>query len=242
MKLPVEVHVFDFKNVEVVSNSFFEVFLKFKKNLLAKNIQVVSLNFKPHILEVLKKEGQDKALGATQGLDALSSAPPKEAELDTRNWLIKYLVAASRSAMNTMFNTTVAADENYRESVKNFRLDQFDRIAFVEANSGKAKGKFYLCFDNKTLEALTRITIKNPNILLDEELTSSTATELLNLIYNGAKSKINDERGYDLPNTIPTLIAPTEAQKLRLEDLKNVFVIPFATPVGTYYLEIDFRS
>ncbi len=241
-KLPVEVHVFDFKNVENVDPHFYDHFISFKKMAQAKNTQVISINFRPRMLEKIKKEGREKTLGYVASIDAVQPSGAKDSDTEVRNWLVKYLVAASRSAMNTMFNTTVAADENYRENIKAFRLDEFYRIAYVEAKGRLISARFYLCFDKKTLEALTRIFLPSTTIPLDDELISSTATELLNLMYGVAKSKINDERAYDLPNAIPVLISPSEAAKGRAADAKNICVIPFATPVGSYYLEIDFST
>lgn len=238
LKLPVDVHVFDFKNVDKLTSQFYEHFLNFKKTAQSKNAQVISINFKPRILEKIVEDGQDSNFGYVKSVSAAQPTGSKDSVAEVRNWLVKYLVTASRLAMNTMFNTTVAADENFRENAKDFQPEKYPKVAFVSANSRLVKAHFRLYFEQSTLVELTKLMIKRS--VPDEETINSTATELLNLIYGGAKSNLNNDRGYDLPNAIPTLIPNSKAISSRSTNLKELCVIPFVTPLGSYFLEIDF--
>jgi hypothetical protein len=241
--LAVNTHVFDFKNVANIGESFSQEFQKFKSAALAKNCNVISVNFRPTVLDGLRRRGQEKMFGYIGGIvDGVQKRTTADTPAEIRSWIIKYLVAASRDAMNIMFNTTVAADENYRENLKDFAAIAFYCAALVNVKSSTFTATLRLYFDKEVLRGLTALTLRSSTVLIDDEVIDSTATELLNLIYGGAKSKINDDRGYNLPNAIPTLITPKAAAEARSNDFKQLTVIPFVTPIGAYYLEIDFGS
>ena len=237
--LAVNTHVFDFKNVEKIDDSFSDNFQIFKTAAQAKNCSVISVNFRPKVLEGIKRKGHEKIFGYVSSFDSIASTAPRDTAAETRNWVIKYLVAASRDAMNIMFNTTVAADENYRESVKDFGPEKFHRVAFVGIKSAKFTADLRLYFEKSVLSQLATLSLGGNAALIDDEVIDSTATELLNLIYGSAKSKINDARGYNLPNAIPTLITAAQVAETRSKDPKRVAIIPFVTPIGAYYLEVD---
>ena len=242
LQLAVNTHVFDFKNVEKIDDTFSDHFQKFKKAALTKNCNVISVNFRPSVLERLRLKGQENIFGYVTSIDSAQNKTTGDTSLEIKNWFIKYLVAASRDAMNIMFNTTVAADENYRESRKDFRPEQFYRISWVQISSANLTARLRLYFDKETLVALTKIPLQSSLVAIDDEITDSTAMELLNLIYGGAKSRINDDRGYNLPTAIPKLMNPEQAASERAQAFTSSNIVPFVTPVGAYYLEIDFGS
>lgn len=239
LNLPVDIHVFDLKNVKLIDDSFYMTFQKFKDAAEIKKHQVVSINIGPALLAELKARGKEKTFAQVKNLNLAQKPKAKDYQVDVNLWVVKYSVVAARAAMNIMFNTTVAADENYRENYKNLDPEKFYRVAHMHIKGPTVSAEFRLLFDKKTLEALTRIYLPS-GTLLDEEITDSTALELLNLIYSGAKSKLNEDRGYNLPTAIPTLEQISKSSEKMKRDINNLFLIPMATPVGTYYLEIDF--
>lgn len=239
--LPVQVHVFDFKSVRKLHRSFYVSATKFKKEAEGMNMKVISINLSPELLVQLKNDGMERALGHLKNLNLLEKPQPKDSRDEVRSWLSKYAVEAARLAMSTMFGTTVAADENYLEAPKEVATKKFFKVAIIQGDGTKVKVVFRLFFERSTLEALTKTIAVATGTPADEELLLSTATELLNIIYTSVKSKLNDDRGYDLPPALPSLqdAAPVN---IELKSAKEANWIPLVTPLGAYYLQIELGS
>ncbi len=237
-KLPVQLHVFDFKALRSLHRSIYPAVLKFRSAAEANNAKLISINLNADLLEQLKKDGMDKPFGHLKNLKLLDPPKSKDTPDEIRNWLIKYLVEAARAAMNTMFSTTVAADENYREITRDFNPESYYKIAMITADGPMMRARFRLYFQKATLEGLTR-TMLSPGVIADSETLESTATELLNIIYTTAKSKLNNERGYELPPAIPILISAAQALAAHKGSARDTSVIPLVTPLGAYYLELE---
>lgn len=237
--LPVQIHVFDFKNVTKMHRAFYPAAAKFKKDVESRSTKLISINLSPQILDQLKSDGMEKAFGYMKNVNLANKPATKDTLEETRTWLIKYSVEAGRAAMNMMFNTTVAADENYRETPKDFAPEKFFKVAIIRGDSARFKAVFRLFFEKNTLEGLTRTIADQTGTELDQELLLSTATELLNIIYTSVKSKVNDERGYDLPPAIPALIDPQQAAQDKGVMGRGASWVPFVTPLGAYYLQIE---
>jgi hypothetical protein len=157
-------------------------------------------------------------------------------------WLIRYLIEATRSAIKVMFHTTVAADENYRQPAKDFPITTIYRASGVEIQSDFITADMRLYFPKDCLESLTRSSVTLPSGPIDPEILDSAATEMHNLIYGGAKSKLNDERQFNLPGAIPKLLPLDVLTTLRKSRLENFILLPLATALGTFYMEIDIRD
>jgi hypothetical protein len=239
LELPVQIHVFDFKQVTKITKVFYASTLKFKREAELKQTKLVSINVNPEILAQLKADGMDRAFGYMANAMLNDRPPFKDSLEEARTWLIKYAVEAGRNAMNAMFNTTVAADENYKETPSDFRPEKYFKVAVIHGDNTRFKTTFRLFFEKSTLEALSKTIADQTRTQVDTELLLSTATELLNIIYTSVKSKINDDRGYDLPPAIPSLVDPAQVAKETMPGGKSKSWVPFVTPLGAYYLQIE---
>lgn len=239
----VQTQVLDFRNVKKIHPSFFPIIAKFKQHIDKSKKRLVSVNVTEDTSQVIIRSGMDKAFGMiklnkVEKAQKAQNAKPKMNDADVRMWLVRYLVQAARAAMNTMFNTTVAADENYQQAIAHFSLEKIFRAAAVRVDCALIKANFRLFFDKDCLLNLARATLGE----IDEndvELIDSTATELLNLIYGGAKSRLNDDKEFDLPPAIPKLIHYDDVIRLQI-DKKTSVLLPFATALGTFHLQIEF--
>lgn len=240
LTLPSKIHALDFRLVKKMHPSFYAELIRFQRTLLERGLKLVSINISQNIEEQLKKDGVIQVFGFIRDFKTvLNSRATKPSDEELRPILIKYLVEAARRAMETLFEVTVAADENFLENLKDFRTDNFHRAATMDVSSDALKAKFRLYFPKETLFNLTRKMVGET--ATDEETTNSTATELLNMIYGGAKSHLNEDKSYNLPPAIPTLVLKEQISSLpRLKDSKRTVCIPFASPLGTYHLEVDF--
>jgi len=235
--LPVQVHVLDFKAVQKLHTAFYSVAAKFRREAEARNSRVVSINFRPDILRQVRNDGMESVLGHSIHHKI---SPNVGGSADTpeqiRSWITKYAVEAAREAMNTMFNATVAGDENYHETPKGELLNRFFKVAVIHGTGQRIKTVFRLFFERETLEALTRSA--NPTGVMDEELMLSIPGELINIIYTSVKSRLNDLRGYDLPPSLPSVTSPEQVQNT-IRFGRGASWIPLVTPLGAYYLQIE---
>lgn len=238
IELPVQIHVFDFRMVGKVHSSIYAPMAKFKKDLEKQNKgKVISINLRPDVLRQVQSDGMTAAIGYVKQLANIEKAKNKDSAGEMRTWMIKYLIDAARDAMNTMFSVTVAADDKYSENHSDFGADRFFKVAAISAQSPLMKARLRLYFEKPCLEGLAKVISNNETA--DDELVSSTASELLNLIYGAAKSKLNNDRGYDFSPAIPVVIPVAQALTERKAQPAQLSLIPFVTPLGSYYLEVE---
>jgi CheY-specific phosphatase CheX/anti-anti-sigma regulatory factor len=237
-------HVLDFKKVTILSDQFYPVLSNFKANLESKKANIISINMSKPIQDQINKAGVGKTFSFLQGfadasaqVDRISSNNP-----DFKKRVIKYLVSASRAAMYTLFKTTVSADENYILKSEQFDSKNTFCISTVNIKSSDFNLKLRLYFEKDCLIQLTRLFVTLNTADIDLEILESTATELLNLIYGGAKSKFNNDNNYDFPPAIPVIISKDKVALEKSTASKNLLIIPFATPVGTYHLEVEMQT
>ena len=239
--LPSKIHALDFKKVKAISNDFYKLVAAFHKPLHEKGLRLVSINVPAPIEQKIKSQNMVAVFGILRDFNAMVGArgPEKTSPEEVRQTLIKYLVAAARRAMETLFEVTVAADENYLENLRKFQTHEFHRASVLSMKSELFSASFHLYFPQDTLVNLTKKMVGEA--ATDEETTNSTATELLNMIYGGAKSHLNDEKNYNLPPAIPTLVLKDQISQIkRSNDPRQMVIIPLASPLGIYFLEVDF--
>lgn len=233
-------HVLDFRNVKKIHQDFFSITSRFRQELTKKNSRLVSVNMNGEVLSLVTRAGMDKALGYIKDFNKKPVSAPKISEEELRKLLIKTLVQSAYHAMNIMFNSTLAADENYTHNAKEISFDHFSHASSLNIDNAFLKATFRLYFPEKTIVSLSRAFIGGNTNALDQETIESTATEFLNIIYGRAKSNLNDEHQFQLPPAIPTLCRGQNFSQLRRSDPKNLVYLPLASPFGSFFLEIDF--
>src|SRR5690606_1171225 len=127
------------------------------------------------------------------------------------------------------------------KSGDDFNLSEFYRISVIEVSNDFMEAQFRLCFEENCLKGLTKAMTGDrdePN----QEATDGTALELMNLIYGGAKSRLNDEKFFNLPSAIPSLLKKEQVMALRPSTAQRRLVIPFSTNYGSFYLDIQFNE
>jgi hypothetical protein len=243
-KLPAQIHLLDFRNVKKVDPEFFHAINRITIQLqLTSNARLASVNLNDEITKLAEKSGADKSLGIIKNPLAVNkNATPKVDMAEVQLWMIRYFIEATRAAMNIMFNTTVAADENYRYPVKKFQTQSVHVASGVELKNDFIHAHLRLYFPQNCLESLTRSSISLPPCPIDPEILNSTATEMLNIIYGGSKSRLNDERNFKMPECIPQLLSNDMLDSLRQDRLDHLILLPLATALGTFYMEIDIRN
>lgn len=237
----VQLHVFDFRFTAKVHPSLYGHMARFRKESEKKKVRVVSINLKPEVLRQLQNDGVDGALGYLKDLKFGDKEKSKDSPEEIKLHLNKYLINSAQVAIKTMFNTTAAANEQPSEKNEDFKPERFFRVAVVDSNGPTINSRFRLYFEKSCLDGLVSAITGAAVQPSDQELIDSTASELLNLIYGTAKSKLNDDRNYNLPPAIPVMIPVPQAFNERANK-PGLNVISFTTPHGAFFLEFQLAA
>lgn len=240
-KLSVQLHAFDFKQTTKVHASFYNSAVQFRKKLTSQTCKVVSLNVPQNILDQMKAAGVENAMGYLKNFNSLKKTNTEDTPAQARLWLGKYLIDSARNAMSVMFKTTLNAEENFSETIKNMHPERFTQVSFLASEGPVLKANVRLYFEKKILENFVKAGLPSQTPA-DTETFNSMATELLNVIFSAAKSKLNDDRGYRMPTGIPALITPVQAMTERKGHWRDSRVIPMTTPHGEFFVELEFYS
>jgi len=239
--LGANLHVLDFKNVTEYHDDFIRVLDRFRQKLERSSKTFLSINMSENILNRIKISGIVTTFNHTP--DYKSRLTPKlnlSFENIKKN-IIKYLVTHTQNAFRASVNSTVSVDENYKLSLKSFSFSDFDYVATVQTQNKILKLKIRLCFKADVLRVLAARMMQCSTSEVDEEIIQSVATELLNLIYGHAKSRLNDDFGMDIPSAIPALATPGKL-KIEHKPNKEVVIIPMVTPLGSLFLAIEIEK
>jgi len=240
-ELETKTHVLDFKKVTKLHKQFYDAVATFKKKVEAKQSKLISINMSAAIQEQVTQEGMINMFSHMQGFDGTDTPVERADAFDPefKKKFMRYLVNSGRAAMYTMFQTTVTADENYVLRFEDMDYAAVFMSAVIVAQTRDFRAHLRLHFDKTCLEKLTRAFVRIPPGAIDPAVLASTATELMNLIYGAAKSNFNNDNNYDFPPVIPVVLPDEKAKSGRKSDGKNITILPFATPLGTFYLELE---
>lgn len=241
VNLKVQLHVLDLNQVARLHTSFFPKAVQFRKKVEEKSgCRMVSINAAPNIVEQMRNAGVLSALGYLKNNNQVRKEKNEDTDAETREWIAKSLIESSRKAMTVMFKTTADIDEKFKDTIKNLHPERFSRISMIISVGPSARLTVRLYFEKPVLTKLIQQAM--PDVTeVDETVLDSMATELLNITYNSAKSILNDERGYQMPVGMPSLVTPAQALSQRFGHWRDSRVIPIITPLGTYYVELEFH-
>jgi hypothetical protein len=234
--LPVALHILDLKGMTRGTEPFFRAIKAFAGKLKAG--QLVCLN----VGEDLQREIAARKLQSTfntRSLQDLDSRKPIE-DGELRRLLIRYLIRAAYSAVEVALNSTVSCDENYLARIDKVPFNEFDLISVVDVRGDFLNAQFRLCASKAVLERLAARML-GATTVIETDMIESMALELLNLIYGHAKSNLNDQEGFRLPSAIPQLLKKNQfGQIKRSTSPADISILPLVTPMGAFYVEIDF--
>jgi CheY-specific phosphatase CheX len=235
----VEMHVIDFKNALIVPPGVLQSFQAFSDGLKKKSTKLISVNMPEPIYKDVKRLGLEAAFNRIQNFpgDLYNKRVLNENEL--RRLLFKYLAQAAYAAVEVALNSTCSCDENYSAKPEEVPLEQFDMITLVTVNNDFIQAEFRLCSSATVLERLARAMLGKDTII-DAELMESMALELLNIIYGHAKSNLNDKESFRLPPVIPRLLKKGDFHRIRRSNSTQLNIMPMVTPMGSFYVEVDF--
>ncbi|NJL24605.1 MAG: hypothetical protein HC902_05165 [Calothrix sp. SM1_5_4] len=239
--LPIDLHVIDLKGIRTLPDGFCRSVSRFSGLLTGRNARLVTLHLDESLFHEITRLGYASSFNRVVSL-AEDLVPRKDiGEQDLRRLLHKYLVRAAYSAVEITCNSTVSCDENYVTDPARLPLDEIDLISLIDVRSEFLTAQFRLYSSSAVLEQLA-IGMLGKKSLVDNAVIESMATELLNLIYGGAKSTLNDAESFRLPPAIPRLLRKPDLHRIKRSSAANLTVLPLVTPMGSFFVEIDYGT
>ncbi len=240
-ELPVHLHVIDFGNMPQASVAFLKSFQDFSAQVRARGAELISINMSEPVRREVKKLGMDTTFNRIQNYPGDLYRKKIIPDMEKKRLLFKYLAQAAYVAIEVTLNSTVSCDENYSTKFESIPAGDIDLVTVISINTDFIQAEFRLCSSKKVLRKFAAAMLGNA-VAIDEELVESMALELLNMVYGHAKSNLNDKEGFHMPPAIPRLIRKPEFHRIKRSGSPLLTVMPMVTPMGSFYIEVDFAK
>lgn len=232
--LPVEMHVLDLKGLTVGHERFFRALKTFREWL--GQTQIASINVSDDLYKEILRLKMDTVFNRIRVFPDDLYPKKQVSDADKKRLLIRHLIRSAYSAVEVALRSTVSCDENYLIKFEKVPFDEFDLVSIVDVRNDFMTAQIRLCASVAVLKKLASAMVDSKNI--DDPLIESMAMEMLNLIYGGAKSKLNNDESFRLPSVIPRLLRRAQFAEIK-RNPQNISILPLVTPLGSFYVEVD---
>lgn len=238
--LKVDMHVIDFGKLTSAPIGFYRLLQTFEVQLKQNGLKMLSINMDEAVTDQIHQMSLQQTFNQTR--EAAKVDPTKKfGDAKSKKLLFKYLVNAAYEAVTITLQSTVSCDENYFSKAEALPLNEIDLISVVPVNNEFMKAEFRLCSSVKVLERFAHAMLGKDQAI-DADLLESMALELLNMIYGHAKSNLNDKEKFRLPSAIPRIVRKNDLGRIKRSVPPELTIMPMVTPMGSFYIEIDFGS
>lgn len=240
--LKVDMHVIDFGKLTNPPVSFLRLIQTFEVQLKVNGLKMLSINIDENLSEQIHKLSLQSTFNQVRE-DRREDPNAKKvfSEAKHKKLLFKYLVNAAYEAVQLTLQSTVSCDENYFSKTEAVPYGEIDLVSYVTVNNDFLKAEFRLLSSTKVLEKFAHAMLGQDTVL-DAELLENMAQELLNMVYGHAKSNLNDKELFKLPSAIPKILRKADFGKINRSKPPVLTVMPMVTPMGSFYIEVDFGS
>lgn len=229
-----EMHVLDLKGLTVGHERFFRALKTFREWL--GQTQIASINVSDDLYKEILRLKMDTVFNRIRVFPDDLYPKKQVSDADKKRLLIRHLIRSAYSAVEVALRSTVSCDENYLAKFEKVPFDEFDLVSIVDVRNDFMTAQIRLCASVAVLKKLASAMVDIKNI--DDPLIESMAMEMLNLIYGGAKSKLNNDESFRLPSVIPRLLRRAQFAEIK-RNPQNISILPLVTPLGSFYVEVD---
>ncbi len=245
--LPVDVFVFDFKDVVEMLPSAYRPFVVFAR--LAKQGQknVASLHLSHQLDLQVKRDGVitsfNPFVSIAEAKEKLMMAPVSAVKpsgsMDVA--LINPFIDAVVNTFSVQAQTQCtpgkaflqnAADKNYDPTI--------GIVGMINIVSSKVDGSIALAFNEKVFLQIYENMFAEKHESITSELQDAAA-EILNIIYGTVKATVNKTTDYNLQPAIPTVFV---GEKIKINQKTNdkIIILPFQSSAGAFQMEIAMQK
>lgn len=239
-QMKVDMHVIDFGKLKTAPSGFYRLLQTFEVQLKQINLKMLSINMDDAISDQIHQMSLQATFNQTREL-AKADPNKKFGDEKSKKLLFKYLVNAAYEAVHLTLQSTVTCDENYFSKPETLPLAEIDLVSVVPVNNEFMRAEFRLCSSTAVLERFAHAMLGQDQVV-DADLIESMALELLNMIYGHAKSNLNDKEKFRLPSVIPRIVRKKDLGRIKRSTPPDLTVMPMVTPMGSFYIEIDFGN
>jgi chemotaxis protein CheX len=231
-----DLHVIDFKNVTSFAPLAYRPFVIFNQQLRRNNKNLFCMNLSDALMAQFKQDGLMTVFAPVTSLDEAKRKADKGHEKNSFDVeVINPFIAGVQSVLDTQAKIKVKIGKPYIKKAES--LLPVDIIGSLALNGQKFKGSISLCFTKDTFFKVYEGMVGEVQTEINAE-NQDAVGELLNIIYGQAKTVLNDKKGFDLEKSRPTVMSG-EKLKLHLQAKTTTIVLPFESPVGSFYMEIS---
>jgi chemotaxis protein CheX len=227
------VHVIDFKECIQLKSTAYRFFVLYNQALKANNKALFCINASAKLQGQFKQDGLTSVFVSVASFEeAKRRGQPGRPAVDVE--FINPFIIATRTVLETQAQTPLSPGKAYlRKPTERIPME----IAGVLGLScAEFKGSISICFRAEVFLKIYENMVGEKHEQISSEIQDA-AGELLNIIFGQAKTVLNDQKGYTLEKSLPTVLVG-ERLNLHHQSRNPAIVLPFESPAGAFHLEI----
>ncbi len=234
------IHIFDFKKVTSLRQSFFRPFFIFHKEIKAQQKQVKSVNLQKEITQKLKEEGLLAAINPIASVaEALKLLQPKaiSKRIQVDADFINPFIESTKNCLKLQANLEVLAAKPILKPAGQF--NSFQIGGQIKIQNDRFVGSVVIYFQRDVFFKIIQSTMGTEKIDETSFDVAACAGEILNIIFGQAKATLNDKLSLGLEQELPSILV---GESFRIHEKIPAVVIPFESPFGSFFMEIGIVS
>lgn len=216
----------NFSGTLSIDKSFYQFIYKLKRDLFIKKIELKSKNLNQKLRQQLQNDGTESFFNIVR--------PTAKSVID-----VKFVQPFINSTVNvlkvqTQVDSTMLTPTIKSKFTANYEIDIAGVLSLV---SPSFSGSVGICYPKSTFLKICGKLFDQEYETIDSEVEDA-ASEILNMIFGGAKAELNKDFDYGIQKALPTVIR-ADSLKLRQYSAESTLVIPFDSSVGPFHIEIE---
>lgn len=227
------IHVLDFKDTNDLKQGAYRYFVLFNQALKNNGKAMFCMNVNQKILGQVRQDGLTSVFVPVATIEeAKRRAKPDRPVVDVD--FINPFIAATRTVLETQAQTKLTPGKAYlRKPTERIPMEI---AGVISLTSSEFTGSITICFRAEVFLKIYENMVGEKHDVISSEIEDA-AGELLNIIFGQAKTILNDQKGYTLEKSIPTVLVG-EKLKLHHQSRMPAIILPFESPAGAFHLEI----
>ncbi len=229
---PAPAYVLDFGSAKEVKREFYNAVMQLRA-LLKQNEKVIySVNIPADIILQIRRDGVERAFCPISSLDEVFKR--KKASMSINVGFINPFLVSTQKTLEVQCQTLSKVQKPYlkKENTPNVAI-----AGVLTLISNGFSGSVVLCFSQSVFLRIYNNMFGENHEKISSEMEDA-AGELLNIIYGGAKTELN-QNGFNFQKALPTVLVG-DRLKVRQAGLAPTVVVPFEMDAGLFHIEIEF--
>ena len=246
IKATVDSYLFDFSDVKKINSNVYRPFVTFSQQIKKINRHLTSVHMVQSIYDRLERDGvlpSFNAMAVVPDVDekAVQKTASKGPLGPDEALLVGQLIQATLTTMQSFSNVACSPGKaKFLQSREGASDSNIHIISIVTITSNKFNGTIALCFDQKSFLNVYKGISGHSKVAIGSDNQDASA-EILNIVYNTARTQLNKGPGFTLPSIIPEVLT---GEKIKTYHKMNekVIVLPFTWDSGAFHMEIAVKG